>query len=121
MQLNVWDIAGKVNPVAKIFRKITVPFPEKGRNIAVNFRLPVRGVRQSLLQRGHQQVGPFIEKIVPAAYGQDDVAFFSGKATGGRNGVGNQGQFTDDGFPIEPLPVCNGLEGGRNGEGDHVP
>ena len=44
MQLNVWDIAGQMNPGAKGLRKIAVPFPEKVRNIAVNFRFPVRGV-----------------------------------------------------------------------------
>lgn len=121
LQFNIGNIASQMNPGAKRLRKIAVPFPEKVRNIAVNFRFPVRGVGKRLFQRGHQQAGAFIEKVVPAAYGHNDVALLSCKAAGGRNGVGNQRQFPDDGFSIEPFPICNGLEGCRNGEGDHVP
>lgn len=44
LQLNVRNIAGQMNAGAKALRKVAVPFPEKRREIAVNFRFPFRGV-----------------------------------------------------------------------------
>ena len=121
LQLRVGQVAGQADAGAEVFRKIAVPFPEEGRDVPVDFRFPVRCAGQGLFQRGHQQEGAFVEKVVPAAHGHDDVAFLPGIAAGGGNGVGNEGQFPDDGFSVEPFPVLNGFDGCRHGEGYHVP